>query len=124
MTYETIIRKYFAAWIENDISAITEIFAPDIIYTECYGPEHHGMAQMLRWFKDWNQHGKVLEWKIKRIIESNRALVAEWYFECEYEGNIDGFDGVTIADFNDDMKIFRLCEFQSKPKHYSPYSTN
>lgn len=49
-----------------------------------------------------------------------KPAVVEWYFKCDYEGNVDGFDGVTIAEFNEDMKICDL-EFQSKAEHYYPY---
>ena len=42
-------------------------------------------------------------------------------FQCDYEENMDGFDGVTIAEFNADMKICDLKEFQSKAEHYYPY---
>lgn len=45
----------------------------------------------------------------------------EWYFKCDYEGNVDGFDGVTIAESDGDMKICGLKEFQSKTEHYYPY---
>lgn len=45
----------------------------------------------------------------------------EWYFKCDYEGNVDGFDGVTIAEFDANMKICDLKEFQSKAEHYCPY---
>jgi hypothetical protein len=38
-----------------------------------------------------------------------------------YDGNFDGFDGVTISDFDNDDKITRLFEFQSRPEHYFPY---
>ncbi len=34
--------------------------------------------------------------------------VAEWYFECDYNHEIGGFDGVSIIEFNDDMKIVNL----------------
>lgn len=34
---------------------------------------------------------------------------------------MDGFDGVTIAEFDADMKICELKEFQSKAEHYCPY---
>ena len=33
------------------------------------------------------------------------------------EGNVDRFDGVTIAEFDADMKICDLKEFQAKAKH-------
>ena len=49
------------------------------------------------------------------------AAVVEWYFKCDYEGSVDDFDGVIIAEFNEEMKICDLKEFQSKSKHYFPY---
>ena len=115
------IQKYFKAWLNVDIEVLSDVFSNDIIYSECYGPEYHGISQILKWFDDWNQKGKVLEWTIKRSIEKEKTIVVEWFFKCEYEGNIDGFDGVTIADFDKEGKIKHLCEFQSKPDHYYPY---
>jgi len=115
------IEKYFQAWIDVDLDTVKKVFSDDVIYTECYGPEYHGLSQIVRWFTDWNQKGRVLEWTIKRMVEQDKTIVVEWYFSCDYEGNVDGFDGVTIADFNDTGKIFRLREFQSKPEHNYPY---
>ncbi len=40
-----------------------------------------------------------MQWDIKRVIVSGNTAIVEWYFECDYEGNVDGFDGVTIAEF-------------------------
>ena len=118
---EEILRRYFQAWLDNDISAVKETFSDNAVYIECYGPEYHGLSQILKWFDEWNRHGRVLEWTIKRTVTHDKTLVAEWYFKCDYEGNIDGFDGVTIADFNDEGKIFCLKEFQSKADHVYPY---
>lgn len=116
-----IIKKYFQAWINKDIQSVKQIFSENALYSECYGPEYHGLSQILKWFEDWNNRGRVLEWTIKRTFEQNQTLIAEWYFKCDYDGVVDGFDGVTIADFDDDMKIYKLCEFQSKAEHYDPY---
>ena len=118
---EEIIRKYFLAWIQADIETVRNTFSEAAVYSECYGPEYHGLSQILRWFEDWNRKGRVLEWSIKRLIGKDRTVVAEWYFKCDYDGTIDAFDGVTIADFDKDMKITKLCEFQSKAEHYYPY---
>lgn len=118
---EKIIRSYFKAWIDADIEIVKQTFSDDIVYSECYGPEYRGLSQIEEWFTDWNKKGKVLEWTIKRILEQNNTLIVEWYFKCNYDGNIDGFDGVTIADFDSDMKISRLSEFQSKAEHFYPY---
>ena len=118
---EEIIRKYFQAWINKDIEAVKEIFSDNVVYSECYGPEYHGLSQILRWFSDWNNKGRVLEWTIKRIMVFNGTAIAEWYFKCDHDGNVSGFGGVTIADFDADGKIAKLCEFQSKSEHCYPY---
>ena len=115
------IQRYFQAWLDADCEAVKELFSDNIIYSECYGPEYHGLSQIIQWFEDWNQKGRVLEWKIKRTMEQGRTVVAEWFFQCVYEGITDGFDGVTIADFDSEGKICRLSEFQSKAEHYYPY---
>ena len=118
---EEVIRKYFQCWLDKDVDAVKGIFSDDIIYSECYGPVYKGIGQITRWFEDWNRKGTVLQWNIKRVIVSENIVVVEWYFKCDYEGNVDGFDGVTIAEFDADMKIFELKEFQSKAEHYYPY---
>lgn len=121
MQQEEIIRRYFKAWLDNDIQIIKHTFSENIVYCECYGPEYHGISQIIKWFTEWHERGKVLEWTVKRVIQENNTLIAEWYFKCNYDGNIDGFDGVTIVDFDDNLRISRLCEYQSKAEHYYPY---
>lgn len=116
-----ILKNYFTAWINKDIETVRQTFSENAVYSECYGPEYHGLSQIEKWFEDWNQRGQVLEWTIKRILQQNQTVIAEWYFKCSYDGNVDGFDGVTIADFDGDMKISKLCEFQSKAEHVYPY---
>ena len=62
---EKIIRQYFDCWLKKDIVPLKEIFADNVIYTECYGPEYQGLDQVLRWFREWNEKGTVLKWDIK-----------------------------------------------------------
>ena len=93
------------------------------IKSECYGPIYRNKAEIIAWYKDWNKNGQVLEWPIKNIWIANEIAFVEWYFKCNYDGRVDGFDGVTIADFDNDMKISKLCEFQSKAEHYYPYES-
>lgn len=120
---EEIIRRYFQCWLDKDINTITDIFSGDSIYSECYGPVYKGIEQIMNWFADWNRKGTVLQWDIKQVIVSGSTAIAEWYFKCDYEGTVDGFDGVTIAEFDSDMKICNLKEFQSKAEHYYPYAS-
>lgn len=121
ITKAEIIEKYFQAWINDDIEFVKENFSENAFYSECYGPEYRGLAQILKWFEDWQKKGRVLEWKIKRTFEQNQTLTVEWHFKCDYDGKADEFDGATIADFDDDMKISKICEFQSKSEHFCPY---
>ena len=119
---EKIVSDYFNSWITKDCSCLVSYFSSDSIYSECYGPEYHGISQITKWFLQWNKKASVLEWKVKQFVHENQILVVEWYFECECGGKIDGFDGVSLIKFNDKNKIVNLKEFQSKAEHTYPYS--
>ena len=118
---EEIIRRYFRCWLDKNAAPLPDIFSKDITYTECYGPQYHGIGQLLRWFDDWNRNGTVLKWDIKKLWICGQTAIAEWYFRCSYCGTVQGFDGVTIAEFDDDGKISVLKEFQSRESHSHPY---
>ena len=121
MKKEDIIKQYFDAWLKKDSSCFLNIFNEKITYSECYGPEYFGIKQVLQWFNDWNKQGTVLVWDIKQFIQQDNTVVAEWYFECDYNNNQSGFDGVSIVRFDENCKIVNLKEFQSKVKHNFPY---
>ena len=121
MKYLESIKTYFEAWLSKNGTALSMIFADDVVYSECYGPEYRGLNQIQRWFSDWNLRGTVLQWDIRNAIESGSTLCVEWYFRCEYDGNMDGFDGVSWIEFDDCGKIKALREFQSKAEHCFPY---
>lgn len=121
MKCRNIIETYFAAWLGKDDAALSSVFADNVIYSECYGPEYHGLDQIQRWFADWNRRGTVLRWDIKNMIECGNTVCVEWFFCCEYDGNTDGFDGVSWIELNESGKIRALREFQSKAEHCFPY---
>lgn len=118
---EQIIKNYFEAWLNKNGVILKEIFDEKVIYSECYGPEYRGLDIIETWFKDWNKRGNVLMWDIKQFIHEGNMTVVEWYFKCEYDGDIGEFDGVSLIEFNDDNHIVTLKEFQSKVPHYYPY---
>jgi hypothetical protein len=118
---EEIIQLYFNMWLTNNATGIETIFDDKIMYSECYGPEYHGISQVKKWFADWCVHGTVLEWNIKQFINQDKKTVVEWYFKCNYDGVISGFDGVSLIEFNQNEKICCLKEFQSKAEHNFPY---
>lgn len=118
---ETLIKNYFLCWVENDPAVLDETFANGIVYSECYGPEYRGLGQIKQWFSDWQQKGKVLKWRIKSFLHEGSRTAVEWYFRCEYDGTVDGFDGVSLIEFDENGKIVSLKEFQSKAEHEFPY---
>lgn len=118
---ERILSEYFKAWVNADSSRLREFFSPDILYSECYGPEYHGLDQVIRWFVEWQGHGRVLEWRIKQFLHQGEVTAAEWYFQCEYDGEVSGFDGVTLAEYDGQNRIVSLKEFQSKAEHHCPF---
>lgn len=121
MEKETIIKNYFQAWLDKNMEPLKNIFSDTISYSECYGPEYHGLSQILKWFTDWNKNGTVLKWEIKNFIHQGMFTVVEWYFECDYMDEIAGFDGVSIIEFDENMMILNVKEFQSQAKHIYPY---
>jgi len=118
---EKIVSQYFESWIKKDISVIEKHFSENIKYIECYGPEYNGIKQVHQWFIDWNDGNNVLKWDIKRFFENKNTIVVEWFFECEFDKNISGFDGVSIIEFDENNKIKLVKEFQSKAEHTFPY---
>lgn len=121
MTKQEIVRAYFDAWLQKDIQTVAHTFSEDTVYTECYGSQYHGLCQILKWFADWNQKGAVLQWDIHRMVEQGRTVVVQWFFRCDYDGTVSGFDGVSVIDFDEADKICRLSEYQSEPKRVFPY---
>lgn len=122
MNREDIIQKYFESWLQKDSSGLKEIFHPNAIYIESYGPAYRGINEILQWFNDWNKSGSVLRWDIKRFVHDGNNTVCEWCFECEYNGNADGFNGVSWITFEEQDKIIELKEFVSKTPNNYPYS--
>jgi len=118
---EKMIKLYFESWLKKDAAILENIFDTDIVYSECYAPEYHGIGQIKSWFADWNRRGTVLRWDIKQFVHQENKIAVEWYFQCEYDGVTDCFDGVSLVLFNDTGKIVHLKEFQSKAEHIYPY---
>lgn len=118
---EPTLRRYFDCWLSQNGAPLAQLFNPDVVYTECYGPEYIGLAQVQRWFHDWHEHGRVLRWDIQAVHELPNLLVCEWYFECCCDGHTDGFNGVSLVTFDEAGRILTLREFSSKAEHVWPY---
>ena len=121
MESEQLIEAYFQAWLSQDETRLVEFFEPDAVYSECYGPEYRGLPQIIRWFRDWNKHGRVTRWDILASICQGNSFAVEWTFGCVYDGEDSLFNGVSLVEFSEHGKIRSLKEFQSKAEHVFPY---
>ena len=121
MTHEETVRVWFDAWLTRESAVIPEIFAQDVSYVECYGPEYIGRGEVEQWFADWNARGRVLEWSIRRAIGQGEWLAVHWFFRCIYDGTEGAFDGMTLMRFDGAGRIAELREFGSKAEHERPY---
>ncbi|HEM3614573.1 TPA: nuclear transport factor 2 family protein [Streptococcus suis] len=120
MTHREILESYMQAWQQKKTVSLGDFFTEDIYYSECYGPVYQGISEVEQWFEDWNQKGRVLDWTIQRVLECGQTLVAQWTFSCDYDGQQEAFDGVTIADFRE-KKMCRVLEYRSESQHTFPY---
>lgn len=119
--HEQILKRYFRLWLDKDTSSLKQIFAENVIYYESWGPVYQGLLQLEKWFEDWHKLGSVLAWDISEFLSNENTVVCQWYFQCEYDGTIAGFDGVSWVLFGDDDKIVSIREYQSKLPHVYPY---
>ncbi|MFI3242390.1 MAG: nuclear transport factor 2 family protein [Alphaproteobacteria bacterium] len=119
-TREAIIKTYFDMWVSRDFSGLDKIFASDIYYSECYGPEYKGLSEISLWIKDMTAKQIVLKWDIKSFIHADDTVIVEWYFKEQQKEFVNDFNGVSIIEFSED-KISSIKEFESKAQHITPF---
>lgn len=120
---EAAVRRWFDMWLHAQDEGILDLFAPDCIYTESWGPEYHGAAQVKHWFDEWNTRGRVLVWDIKQLFHQGDQTAVEWYFKNRMrDGRMEEFDGISLICWTADGKIASLKEFGCSIHTYDPYA--
>ena len=51
-TREEIIRLWLDMWLRQEDFGIRDIFAPDAVYTESWGPVYRGADAVRHWFRE------------------------------------------------------------------------
>ena len=120
---EQAVRRWFSMWLEGRDTGILQLFAPDALYIESWGPEYRGAQQIKHWFEEWNTRGKVLVWDIQGFFHMEDRSVVEWHFENKMRGGTaEIFDGLSLVDWDRDGRICRLQEFGCNLHRYDPYA--
>lgn len=119
---EAMIRHWFHMWLEKEDLGIEQIFAPDCIYVESWGPRYDGTKAIKYWFEEWNRRGEVVAWEIKQFFHKEEQTMVEWHFHDEMaDGRSENFDGVSLIEWDCTGKIAFLKEFGCQLPNYNPY---
>ena len=120
---ESKIRQWFSMWLDKQDTGIEELFAPDAIYIESWGPEYHGSEKIKLWFEEWNTRGTVERWDIQQYFHRGNQTVVEWAFRCAMtNGTVQSFDGLSLIRWNEVGQICFLQEFGCNENRYDPYA--
>lgn len=120
---ERVIRLWFDMWLQARDLGIEQIFAPDCLYTESWGPQYRGADQVSHWFREWNTRGKVVRWDIRQFFHKEDQTVVEWSFRCAMtDGVIQSFEGLSLIRWNEAGQICFLQEFGCNENRYNPYA--
>ena len=120
---ESKIRQWFSMWLDRQDTGIEELFAPDAVYIESWGPEYHGSGKIKLWFDEWNSRGTVERWDIRQYFHKGDQTVVEWVFRCTMtDGTVQSFDGLSLIRWNKAGQICFLQEFGCNENRYDPYA--
>ena len=120
---ESKIRQWFSMWLDRQDTGIEELFAPDAVYIESWGPEYYGSGKIKLWFDEWNSRGTVERWNIRQYFHKGDQTVVEWVFRCTMtDGTIQSFDGLSLIRWNEAGQICFLQQFGCNENRYDPYA--
>ena len=119
---EEVVKTWFRLWLTGGDFDPAALFTEDARYIESWGPEYAGREMIARWFRDWHENGKVLQWDAQEFLHDRDTTVVRWYFRCQMKGEeASGFDGLSLIRWSKDEKIAFLQEYASTEKRYCPY---
>lgn len=121
---ERIIRRWFDMWLQGKDIGIEEIFTPDCVYVESWGPSYGGCDRVVHWFQEWNTRGRVTAWEIKQFFHKEDQTAVEWFFRCEMsDRTVQSFDGMSLIRWTTRDQILNLKEFGCNIDNYDPYAS-
>lgn len=120
---EYAVRLWFDMWLKKADLGILDLFTPDAVYMESWGPEYHGAEKIQHWFREWNRRGTVLQWDIRQFIHQGDQTVVQWVFRNRMnDGRREDFEGMSLIRWTQEGRIAFLQEFGCNEDRYDPYA--
>ncbi|MCH1999919.1 nuclear transport factor 2 family protein, partial [Achromobacter xylosoxidans] len=63
-----LFQQTIDAWLNKDIKKLLIILSEDILWTEYFGAQYQGKAEIEKWFCQWNNpvENKVKSWTVDK----------------------------------------------------------
>ncbi|EHE93085.1 hypothetical protein DRA4_2164 [Lactococcus lactis subsp. lactis bv. diacetylactis] len=117
-----LFQQTIDAWLNKDIKKLLIILSEDILWTEYFGAQYQGKAEIEKWFCQWNNpvENKVKSWTVDKYYVDNETALFTWTFRCFYEGKEGILDGISLVKFSGN-KICEIQEFEQKHEKFRPF---
>ena len=117
-----LFQQTIDAWLNKHIKKLLIILSEDILWTEYFGAQYQGKAEIEKWFCQWNNpvENKVKSWAVDKYYVDNETALFTWTFRCFYEGKEGILDGISLVKFSGN-KICEIQEFEQKHEKFRPF---
>ncbi|MDN6167557.1 MAG: nuclear transport factor 2 family protein [Lactococcus lactis] len=117
-----LFQQTIDAWLNKDIKKLLIVLSEDILWTEYFGAQYQGKAEIEKWFCQWNKpvENKVKSWTVDKYYVDNETTLITWTFRCFYEGKEGILDGISLVKFSGN-KICEIQEFEQKYEKFRPF---
>ena len=117
-----LFQQTIDAWLNKDIKKLLIVLSEDILWTEYFGAQYQGKAEIEKWFCQWNNpvENKVKSWTVDKYYVDNETALFTWTFHYVYRGEENIFDGISLVKFSGN-KICEIQEFEQKYEKFRPF---
>lgn len=117
-----LFQQTIDAWLTKDVKKLLTVLSEDVIYTECFGAQYQGKAEIEKWFCQWNNpvENKIKSWTVDKYYVDNETALFTWTFRCFYEGKEGILDGISLVKFSGNQ-ICEIQEFEQKHEKFRPF---
>ncbi|WP_236683877.1 nuclear transport factor 2 family protein [Lactococcus cremoris] len=88
MTKSELFQQTIDAWLTKDINKLLSGLSADIIYTECYGAQYQGKAEIEKWFRQWKNpvENQVKSWSVDKSYVDNERVFSHGFSIMSIKG--------------------------------------